>query len=223
MAQGSRLFIQPSACRLPPSATIGMTLVELLLALTFFSILLASVSALVRSSLQVQARWGERMGPSEQMERALNRLEQDLESAQPFFGIPTVGEETRLELARLDTLPGESAPSAPAWVRVVYRMETLEGSPTLIRELFPWSEQAGQGEPRQREILLRLGSGQLAFGALDPQKQLVWASTWDGTKHGLPRLVRFTCTLVAVSAQAPLGISRIIRNPAGTLPTLEMP
>ena len=52
---------------------VGMTLIELLLAITLFFLLLAAASGLVRAALQAQVRWGGSVEPYQQMERTLSR------------------------------------------------------------------------------------------------------------------------------------------------------
>src|SRR3989338_5471208 len=66
----------------------GMTLVELVLAVGLFSFLMASAGHLVLTSLRVQRSWGQVAAPAQSAEHALTRLAQDLQAAQPFFGIP---------------------------------------------------------------------------------------------------------------------------------------
>ncbi len=200
-----------------------MTLVELLLAITLFSSLMATVGGLLQSGLQAQAKWGQAVEPYQQMERALNRMEQDLEAMQPFFGVPVTGAESQVEFARVDTRSINEAAPSPEWLRVRYRVSTDGQERALIREEFLWRQAGLPEEPFQRETLMRLSDGEFAFGRLDAQKQLIWESEWDGTKDGLPRLVRFTCTLPAIGGQPTLHLSRVIRSPSGNLPVVEQP
>ena len=80
----------------------GLTLVELLLAITVFSVVMAIAGGLLHAALRSHATWGDAARPHQQMARAFARLEQDLESAQPFFGIPFRGTDSMLEFARVE-------------------------------------------------------------------------------------------------------------------------
>ncbi len=198
----------------------AMTLVELLLAVTLFSTLMGAVSGLVASGLRAQAEWGRSVAPYQQMERALSRLERDIESTQLFFGVPVQGEANALEFARIDTVPQAEGQPMADWVRVRYRLETDLDGQVLIREEELW--RAGEAAaPVQRDILLHVVDGRWAFGMLDAQQQLLWAEDWDGRTHGVPRLVRFDYTIPSSDSQAPIRMSRVFRNLSGSLPQLE--
>ncbi len=188
-----------------------MTLIELVLALTLFSTLLGSVGSLLTSGVRSQRNWGVTLGPYQQMERGFLRLERDLASAQPFFGLPCTADGERMEFARVES--GQ-------WVRVLYTLAEEAGAQWVVRETFVWAG-PDDGEPLQREPLLRLTSGALAFGMIDPQGQLTWVSAWDGVKDGVPRLVKLDVEMASSSGQTPLVMSRVFRNPAGNLPTVE--
>ena len=209
-----------SALRIPRSA-LGMTLVELLLALTLFSTLMASATGLLQSGLQSQLRWGETLVPYQQWERACQRLEQDLESAQPFFIVPFAGAEHTLEFARVATVLAGEDQSTLDWVRIRYRLDEEPDGLWLIREEFPWKAQGTSVEPLRRERLAHLTDGQFTFGLLDAQGHLTWSPSWDGTKQGIPRLIRVHCTLPVVGGGPPLALSRVVRNPSGNFPKIE--
>lgn len=201
----------------------GLTLVELLLSLTLFTGLLGSVAALVLSGLNVQRTWGQSVEPYERLERAMSRFERDLTTAQPFFGVPAVVEADRVEIARVARPSAPSADTAPEWLRIVYRLADTTQGRSLIREEYLWKEGAGQ-EPLQQEALLPVENGQFAFGMVNAQTgQLEWATAWNGAADGMPRLVTCDLTLRAVGAQPPLHLSRVVRNPSGTLPTVGGP
>ena len=199
----------------------GLTLVELLLAITVFSGVMAVAGGFLDSAMRLQTRWGDTTKPYQQMARAFARLEQDLESARPFFGVPFTGTESRLEFARVEgVLRGETGPSTE-WVRVSYRLEGGAEGMSLVREESVWRPGEEGVEPPQRETLMSLGHGRFAFAVLDPQGQRAWVNAWDGRAHGIPRLIKFDCTLPMSAGQTPVDFSRVMRNPAGTLPTME--
>ena len=82
------------------SSSAGMTLVEVMLAVTLFSSILVAISGLVRFGLEARLGWERAVAPTQTMERSLDRLAIDFESAQPLFVIPFTGESGRLECAR---------------------------------------------------------------------------------------------------------------------------
>jgi len=99
---------------------------------------------------------------------------------------------------------------------IVYRIGSDAGGPALIREEFLW--RSGRAEPLQRETLLPLTEARFAFAAHDAQGQLVWMDTWDGDTHGIPPLVRFTCTVPLPGRPQGLTLVRFLRNPSGLVP-----
>ncbi|MDP3704135.1 MAG: type II secretion system protein GspJ [Candidatus Omnitrophota bacterium] len=194
----------------------GLTLVELVLAVGMFSFLMASVGHLVLMSLRVQQSWGRMVLPAQSAERALNRLAQDLQAAQPLFGAPfqVASGGAGLEFARLGTA---------GWCRVVYRMEPDGDAKRLVREEWLWKTGEPSGEPLHRETLTRLSAGQFTVGRMNADDLLEWTASWDGEADGIPRLIKLEVTLPAIGAGQPITLSRVIRNPSGTLPKPEQP
>ena len=199
----------------------GLTLVELLLAVSLFAALMGAVAGLVIAAARAQASWGRSVEPSQQMERAFMHLQRDVEAAQPLFAIPCVlsPDGQRLELARV--MPHAAA---PGWVKVVYRFVPDEAGTTLVREEFAWG--ALDGEPQRSETLAMLEQGVFAFGRLASDGTLEWATDWQGDGSGtpmVPQMLKMDWTLPSVGAQPPLSLSRAFRHPAGALPTMETP
>jgi type II secretory pathway pseudopilin PulG len=199
-----------------------MTLIELLLAITLFSTLMASAGSLLSSGLRAQLGWDNTLRSTHQMERAFSQLEHDVESARVFFGAPFNGAEQQLELARVDLIQIDGQ-SAAEWVRLLYEVSDEEDGRWLTREVFVWKTQGADSEPLERARLLRLSSGQFAFGMLDAEGQFIWAPSWDGKKYGVPRFVKFDGAIAGLNGPSAMTLSRVIRNPAGNLPTLESP
>jgi len=193
-----------------------MTLVELVLAIGMFSFLMASAGHLVLMSLRVQQSWGQFVMPAQSAERALNRLAQDLQAAQPLFGVPfqVLSGGAGVEFARLDTA---------GWCRVVYRMEPDGDAQQLVREEWVWQTGQPSREPLRREPLTRLSAGHFSVGIMNEANQLEWTASWDGEAHGIPRLMKFEATLPAGGSSPPVALSRVIRNPSGALPMRENP
>jgi len=193
-----------------------MTLVELLLAVGMFSFLMASVGQLVLMSLRVQQSWGGAVASAQRAEHALNRLAQDLHAARPLFGVPfqVVSGGDGVEFARL---------GPEGWLRVVYRLEPDGEMRRLIRDEWTWTTGQVSPDPLQHELLARLAAGRFAAGMLTEDGQLVWTSSWDGEADGIPRLVQLEAVLPSTASGKAITVSRVIRNPAGTLPEDEQP
>lgn len=194
-------------------------MVELMLAISLFAFLIGSVAGLIRWSLQLQTRWGAEQAPHQRLDRAFSDLARDVESAQPLFNVPVTGQAGRLELAAV-----ERTGAGAQWRRVVYRLDAVESGATLVREAFQWSDPAEEAQPLTRTVLTPLDSLAFAFGMRNPDTQAIeWVPQWDGEQHGVPQLVQATCTLPAHGSQPPITITRVMRNPAGSLPVRETP
>ena len=192
--------------------------------MTLYSTILASAAGLVRSGLLSQLGWDRTVAPYQTLERTLMRLEQDSLSMQPLFLVPVVGTQDRLEIARLDAAASTDGSTVRDWLHVVYRLEP-EGDGVLLarEESLARLEGSGDNPIFRREVLLRMTTGSFAFGKTDAEGRLIWVASWDGARDGVPRLVKFDCTLPAVGAVPPVSLSRVMRNPAGNLPQLEAP
>lgn len=186
----------------------GLTLIELLLTVTLFSTLLGAVAGLVRSGLSLQSRFGSQAAPALAWERALPRLEADLQAAQPHFGIPWTGTADTLIFARVDN---------GAWQQVTYRWVPEEDAVALVRETRLWG--ALDGEAATSETLLRGVAAQWAFAVHDAQGVRQWVMNWDDPAWGLPKLMRLDYTLRAPGGA--LARRHLFRHPAGHYPVLE--
>ncbi len=195
------------------SPKAGLTLVELLLALTLFAALLAVSGSLLRSGLRAQLTWGMGLTPYQRLERGVDRLAKEVATAQPLFAVPVTSDGTALEFAR----------ATPAWTRVTYRLGEAEGGLALVREESPWSAQPPDSESARQETVLPLTALAFSFGMVNAEGQLVWVESWDGDRHGVPRLVKLDYAVPLAVGQEPLRMSRMVRNPAGALPVLESP
>lgn len=217
----------PRSCTLHVRAarlTNGLTLVELLLAITLFSVLLASATGLIRNGIEAQLHWGSGLASYQRLEHGVEQLARDVEAARKLYGVPFQGSATALEFASLEPVATEEgAPAAPAWVRVTYHLGAEGETGALVRERAVWKADGTDPGPAQARTLMPLASCAFTFAALDPSGHLVWIDAWDGAKHGVPRFVRFDYTLPMAGMAEPLHMVRTIRNPAGTVPALEAP
>lgn len=198
----------------------GMTLVEVLLAVTLFSTMMGATGALLQSGFRAQMTWGRAVEPAVRMERALNRLNLDISAAQKLFASAAHGTKEQFAFARVESLAIEDAPATEEWVRVVYKIDDENGELVLVREAAVWRLSQDDPNPQTREVLLPVIEAAWAFARADAQGQLIWTDAWDGSADGVPQLVRLTCTLPASAGNA-LTITRVFRNPAGNLPVEE--
>jgi len=176
--------------------------------------------------MRVESAWGQTVERYQRLERALGRLENDLASAQPFFGVPFQGsaQDFALELARVEALAGTEDRPSTDWVKIVYRFEPNEGGLLLVRETFLWSADSEAREPLHREVLAQVAEGQFWFRVKDrPTGELQWVKQWDGKTNGVPRLIMFDWTLPSAGGQSPFSFSRVFRNPSGRLPEVGLP
>lgn len=199
----------------------GMTLVEMLLAVTLFSTMMGAAGGLVQFGLRSQALWGAAAASALRMERAMQTLERDLTAAQPLFGIPVLGSKNELAFARVEAVSTGGEPATPEWVRVSYQLAEASGQLSLVREMRAW-RLGTSGDPLTREVLLAVTDAALAYGRLDAEGQLVWVEAWDGASDGLPRLVKLDVAVLAPSGGS-IRLARVFRNPAGNLPMEEGP
>lgn len=194
----------------PPRKAAGLTLIELLITATVFTAVLAAASMLLHFTLRMQQRTDPAATSYEALERTLNRIEHDLESATRLFNVPFDGRADRLEFAQS---------AASGWVRIVYRLIPEDEGLAVIRET--WHVPDDSGEPLQRETLTHLSRGAFTFGILE-NTAFLWAASWDGQALGVPRLVKLACAMAAEDARG-TAFERVIRNPAGVLPETAQP
>src|SRR3989338_3687000 len=106
----------------------GFTLVELMLAVSLFGAILASVGGLVMATARIHGAWNGPTVPEQQISRAFRQLAQDLRAARTHPQVPVVVESERLELARV-TGPADGL----EWAKVVYRVDTGTSGRHLVR------------------------------------------------------------------------------------------
>lgn len=198
----------------------GLTLVELLIAISLFSLIGSSTMELVRSTWILQHRFDQMAATSLARERALEEMAQDLARMQPLYRVAFIGGPQMLQFARLES----SAGGGPVWRRIVYQTPFSASEMALIRETFDVTE--ANGAPIERRVVLpRLNSLRIEFGWKHPQTNLIiWQTPWpELTPPALPGLIRVTAEEAGSDPLHPVRFERIIRNPAGLVPTMEPP
>ena len=195
----------------------GLTLVELLIAISLFSLIGASTTELVRSSWVVQNRFDQIGATSLARERALDELAHDLEQMQPLYRVAVLGQPQLLQFARVESVDGE-----PVWRRIVYRTPFSASAMSLVRETFDIDQTDGIAIS-SRVVLPTLDLLRIEFGWKQPQSNLiVWQTPWPEEPPTLPGLIRITAQEVGSDPLHPVRFERIIRNPAGLIPEVEI-
>ncbi len=207
----------PARC---PRRVEGLTLVELLLALTLFVVLIGAVAALVIAGTKVQLSWGRSIEPYERLARIMERLQRDMESAQPLYGIPFAVKDggATLEFARVEPVLGTDGEPTTEWVKVTYRVAAVGDGKALMRDEALWK--TGATDVWRSETLAQLASGQFAVAQVDATGALTWTTSWNEPAPqmpAVPRLIKIDCVLPTAQEGHPVSLSRAFRNPAGAL------
>ena len=195
----------------------GLTLVELLIAISLFSLIGASTAELVRSCWVVQHRFDQMAATSLARERALQDIAADLEQMQPLYRVTFVGGPQRLQFASVET-----SSEGPVWRRIVYQTPLSASAMSLVRETFDASEPNG-APISSRVVLPRLNLLRIEFGWRQPQTNLiVWQTPWpEQAPPALPGLIRITAEEAGSDPLHPIRYERILRNPSGLVPQVE--
>lgn len=190
-----------------PCPARGLTLVELLLAVSLFTVVLAAAGSLLVLGLRTQQSAPVDRRPALRFERAMLQLERDLASAQPLYAVPVVVEPERLEFAA----------TAPEWRRIRYLVAEEQGQPQLVRE-----EYDVRGDQLvRREALVPLTGAQFAYAAADADS-IVWRDTaWPAEVNGVPQLPRLIRLRGTLPGAPPTGVERVVRMPDGVLPAVQ--
>ena len=207
----------PAGC---PRRVEGLTLVELLLALTLFVALTGAVAALVIAGTKVQLSWGRSIEPYERLARIMERLQRDVESAQPLYGVPFVVKDAgaTLAFARVEPVTGADGELTTEWVKVTYRVAALGDGKALIRDEALWK--TGAADVLHSETLAQLSAGQFAVGQAGANGVLTWTTSWNEQAPetpAVPRLIKIDCALPTAGETGSVSLSRAFRNPAGVL------
>lgn len=197
-----------------PCLKRGLTFVELLLAMSLFTVVLAAAGSLLLLGLRAQ-----RLSPESAplaFERAILQLERDLDAAAPLVTVPVVVEPERLEFAAVTRLPDEEGAAATGWSRIRYSIAGGE-TPSLIREQFALDDD----RLLARDTLMPIADAGFSFAMTDGE-QLLWQDTaWPAEAGGVAQLPRLLRLQGQLPGSAPVAIDRVLRLPDGALPTVS--
>ena len=195
----------------------GLTLVELLIAISLFSLIGASTTELVRAIWVAQNRFDQIGATVLARERALDELAADLEQMQPLYRVAFLGQPQRLQFARVE----RDDHGEPVWRRIVYQTPFGASAMSLVRDTFNTSEEQGLSLT-SRVVLPHVDALRIEFGWRQPRTNaIIWQSPWPEEPPALPGLIRISAQEAGPDPLHPVRYERIIRNPAGLILEVE--
>jgi len=192
----------------------GLTLVELLMAATVFSILLMGLSPHLRGSVMV---WRQTTSTAEQLQHtrvAFDRLGQDLSNAFLFdptgsWTPPPLFAADRLQFYTVRPSWAVPKPSDQIWFVTYELSQTDEGTTALLRSAQTVREVASSLSGTSAEALAPLEGWSIRYGYVPeevepeegagPPPSLQWLAGWNDLTH-LPKLVEVSATFGEGSA-----------------------
>lgn len=226
-------------CRLKESAIVnrqssirkrqrrGLTFVELLMAVTMFSILIVGVFAHLQAGVLA---WRRSTSTIEHLQRtrvALDRLGQDLANAVVFDPSGTWEPQHAFEGARLQfyTVRPEgmgAQPGGAVWFVTYTRSEDAETA-ALTRSAQTVQQAKANFQPTPARLVAPMTKFAIRYGyqgSQEPSSTIVWDPTWDGTPAELPKLVEVTIEFDA-GVVSPREVRHVFVIPSGILKTVE--
>lgn len=206
---GRRFFLISQSLHLSISA---LTLVELMLVMSLFSAIMATVTGLVQQGLRLSQQLDGTKMLTQTHELALKQVTDDVAHAARLYQVPFVGGANHVEFARID-------PALRQWLHVVYR---LDGE-RLMREASAITPD-GAGPIESRVLLPHVESISFDFGWRHPTtKSIVWHTPWpEVDEHPVPQFVRVRLSVPGPNG-SPMQVARTARNFAGAVPEEESP
>ena len=189
-----------------------MTLVELMLAMTLFSAIMATVTGLVQQGLRLSQQLDGAKMLTQTHELALKQVADDLAHAARLYQVPFVGMADHVEFARID-------PASRQWQHIVYR---LDGERLMRDTAAITPDEVGPIE--SRALLPHVESISFEFGWRHPTtKAIVWQTPWpEAAEHPVPQFVRVHLSVPGPNG-SPIQIARTARNFAGVVPEEKTP
>ena len=189
---------------------IGLTLVELMLVMSLFSVIMTTVTGLVQQGLRLSQQIDATASVTQAHELALGQIARDLEQTGRLFRAPFVGAADHVELSRVD-------PASHQWAHVVYRLEDHR----LIRDAVTLTPDGEQ--PLERRVLIPVVESALfEFGWRNPATQAItWHTPWpESEEHPMPHFTRVRLAMPGPNGST-IQLERIARNLAGFVPEVE--
>lgn len=167
----------------------GFTLLELLIALSFFTVAFVVVSSVFGTGITAWRRSEGESAFYQEVRLATERIGLELRNSLPYAGIPFEGEENSFSF--LQVRHPRSGPS-PEWIRVTYKVSSKEGSAHLIRQLVPFLK----GEETEATVLSDLSDIRFSYPLFETDGTWEWKERWDsGISETGPPFMKITLSL----------------------------
>ena len=202
----------------------GLTLVELLIAITIFAILGVGLSSHLRGATVAWRRAVEQTETSQQLRVTADQLERDLVNATLFDGGGQWTPEALFGHQQVQCYTKQPGlhENDPASVR--YVAYALDADGALTREILTSQEAHAGSTVREPDVLLRgVASFAVRYAVSEPGQggasTLSWRDAWEEAGR-LPALVEVQLELSG-GTSAPRRMHRVIHIPSGTLQRSE--
>ena len=162
----------------------GFTLLELLIALTLFSVVIVIVGSVFGTGIFAWKRGEGEMGFYQELRLTFDRMAIEIRNILPYENAPFTGEKNSFSFVELR--PSRSS-SSPEWIQVTYEVKKTGTAPVLVRRTRPLSK-----EEADEEVLLSSFSElEFYYFAKELEGEWHWTEKWDYEKFkGPPPFVR---------------------------------
>lgn len=168
----------------------GFTLLELLIALTFFSVVMIVVGSVFGTGIAAWRRGEEEGGFTQELRLALDRMGVELRNFLPYEDRPLEGSETLLSFLELQSPHVASEP--PEWIQVTYEVQKTGTGTSLLRRVRPFSE----GEEEEDILLSSLSDIRFSFPIFETETNWRWSDRWESSEGTTaPPFIRMELTL----------------------------
>ncbi|MBI4436826.1 MAG: prepilin-type N-terminal cleavage/methylation domain-containing protein [Candidatus Omnitrophica bacterium] len=170
---------------------IGFTLLELLIALSLFSVIMVVVSSVFSTGILA---WRRAEGESEQYQEirlTFDRMGVELRNTIPFQGIPFEGKEDRLSF--LQVRSSRSPSSSPEWMVVTYEVKQTPQAVSLVRRAkFLLNE-----KETEDVVLSPLSGVRFSYPSFDEKGKWDWKESWDpgALKKSIPPFLKMALSV----------------------------
>jgi len=150
----------------------GFTLLELLLALTFFSVVMIVISSVFSTGILAWKRGEGESGFYQELRLTLDRMTVEIRSALPYEATPFEGKKEKISFAQVRST---RSPASLEWVQVVYEVKRSAESVSLVRRTTPLLK----GEDRENALLSGLSDIHFSYPFFEGKEKWSWKEEWD--------------------------------------------
>jgi len=217
-----------------PATTVGLTLIELVVAMTMFALLGTALVVTLRNGLRTwdrvqqvseresQLRWLQRVvgGDLEQVV-----LLTDTDELLPQF----TAQSLTVVTVEYNATDARSASASPRLLRTEVAVEAQADDTTaIVRYVAPFPADPRGSFGRKQILIESLSEGTLDYLYRDANTgELIWQPVWrlDPEKPALPRAIRLTLRSTPTRSRSPIEEERtdVFSLPLGVVGTTELP